>query len=971
MRTLMRWIYILAATVAVAAVLNFLLLPQIIVHVLKDQIEIKGSEALGLRISVEAIKMNALFPFFVRLQKVRAGDESLAFDIEEVSLKLFPRYENDRIIVGVDFLVREPQVVLQKRIEKKASSPGGGEKSTESVSTWNQTIFGVPLIVPLRVRVQGGQFKIFYDVLNYLELKSVDLNFLGASVLNHDDPLELDVTAGLKVQHSPYALELPLAVSSKTLLVSSGSVETTDMKISLGGVESFVRGKTSLDSMSHAWKLTLNVPALEKLPVPAQFLPTGVWSGGVQGAVDFRQVGGGDPEVRANFETKNLVGDVDFKTDDLRAKGRLRALLSWNLNYIKGEVSAPRVSVSVNSDDMALSKGSLFTKKPGQPLNFRLNGYVTKNVFVLNVLKATLDRIRLDAAGFVGMVQGKRSDLTLRIPKTSLRGLEKMFPPLAQQPAQGTLSLEARIAGDPFRGLEGMDIIAKPVRLSGFSTTLNYRDDKSKVYVIGPVRADVQAIVRSRGSKVENTTVQGGVDLSQLEVSYGKVFQKKMGSPLKLKVKIGNKGQNLTTSGSSLSIDKGALHVSGTLSGFADPRMRLQLSMKKLPIHQILKMTGHYEAYPMDGELGGEVSVRGQWQSAKGIEASPLVVSGELSSQIRHIKYKTEPPVKGQDTPDIEVPKLKEVPPVVPAWKIVESMNVGFKGTIGELSYEDLKMHGVSYKVRLQKGQLAATANVQKVFGGHLAVRSLKVPVLRSNPRVQVNALAKGVQLQSLLGFALPEYKKEAAGSISLQLDTSAEMPSSVRFVSSLKGLVSLTSPELTVRSLKLSEVINQSLRKIPKAKVSPVKVEGFVGSVALIAAFADGSVKLNKLDIQSIKKDQLQLKGQMDIEGGVNLRGAMSLAKPPMGGDIYLCNADKMGRFVVPIFVKGRWNQPSFSFASSTIEALVKKTLTCQVRREKKKVQQKLDKELEGARESLTKDLENQAKDKLKGLFK
>ncbi len=970
MRRLIRWTYILAAILALLAVLNFLLLPQIIVNVLKNQIEVEGSEVTGMKLSVEAVKMNALFPFYIRLQKVRAGGESLAFDVEEVSLRISPEYKKGQIVVAMDVVVRNPQVSLRiLKKEEEVSKKGRQENSSESVSTWNHKIFGIPVVVPLRMRWEGGGVKVFYDVLNSLELKSFNFNFFSHSVLDPTQPLQVDIESVLKVQKDPYRFQLPLSIRSRSLRASPEFLEAEDLKVFLGGVESTVRGKTLFAHGSHAWKLILHIPALEKLPVPADFLPPGVWAGGVQGEVDFRQASGGAPEIRTHFQTKNLTGDVEFQREDLSVKGRLKALLAWKLNFIQGEISAPHVSISVSSDDMAISKGKIFKKKPGQALNFQLDGYITKNVLVLNVMKATVDRIRLDAAGFIGLVKDKRSDLTLRIPKTSLEGLEKMFPPLAQQPARGTLSLEARLKGNPFQGVEGVHIMVNPVKLRGFSTSLNFRDDEKKIYIIGPIIADLQARIRSQGTQVGNTTVQGGVDLSQLEISYGHVFQKKMGSPLKLQVRVGNKGQSLSTSGSSLSIDKGILSVSGTVSGFSDPRMRLQLSMSHLPLHQISKMTGFYKG--LSGELGGKLFVSGQWVSSKGIEESPLLLNGQLNSSIKHLAIKTQSLVKSQETPDIEVPKLKEVPPLAPSWYVTKNMDVSIKGTIRELDYNDLKVHGISYKARLQKGDLSVATNIQRLFGGKVAVRNFKAPLLRPNPRITLNASMSHILLQNLLEFAMPEYAQEATGFVNLQVDASTEMPSSVRFLSGLKGLVSLDSPNLSVRSLKLNTLINQSLSKIPKVKIKPVKTEGFRGSVSLISAFSNAAVQLNKLDILSVKKDQLNLKGQMDLQGGVHLRGTMSLATPPMGGDIYLCNADKRGRFVVPVNIKGRWNQPNFSFASSTVEALVRKTLTCQARKEKKKFEEKIDRELEDARKKVTKDLEKQAKDKLKGLFK
>ena len=96
-----------------------------------------------------------------------------------------------------------------------------------------------------------------------------------------------------------------------------------------------------------------------------------------------------------------------------------------------------------------------------------------------------------------------------------------------------------------------------------------------------------------------------------------------------------------------------------------------------------------------------------------------------------------------------------------------------------------------------------------------------------------------------------------------------------------------------------------------------------------------------------------------------------MSLAKPPLRGDIYLCNADNQGRFVLPVNIKGRWNSPSFGFASATIEALVKKTLQCEVKKQKQAVEKKINKELESTKKRLSKDLEKKAKDKFKNLFK
>lgn len=928
---------------------------------------------MGFEITVEKIQLAALVPFHLKMRGLRAENPQQTFYLSQLELVPQFSWKKDHLEVGLDLQITKPEALVKMSQEPRPQAappqPPAPASPPDIQLPWGLDSW---VKVNLAFLMREGRFGWDMTPQQKIQLRNVEISLKKSDLLNLELPLDLKFSSDLQISVPNTQLDWPLKVEARQLFAGPEKLNVQGAEILLGGLQMRLDGVSELFAGTHNWHLRLALDDLQSLKIPPSFLPPGAWQGGFWGEVRaIKQSADAGWEIFSDGKSKGLVGDISFTQDDLKVSGRLKPQIAWKIQLKGTEISAPELLLDLETENLVAEKAGLFKKEASQSFRARLSGYVTKNVLVIKQFETALAQLTVRAAGFLGLKQGLKVDLNFEIPQVALAGLEKNFPALSQQPMKGLVSLKAQVSGDHFKGIEGLNVTANPVVLKGFQTNFNHRDDVKKQYAIGPLTADLSALVKTQGPKLQHATIQGSVDLTKMELAFGETFQKKMNEVMRLSVRFGNSGENITTQGSTLQIGTGELGVAGSVAGFTDPKLNLNFKMSKLPIAQLLMMTGLYKDYPVDGLVSGQTSVQGQYKTALGVQGSDLRTKANLNLQLKSFQLKPPPQQSATPPPESDSSTSYTGDPILPNWLLFKNSQFEVVGQLGQLEYGDTKLSGLSWKLVFNKGQASATAVITKIFGGRLDVRRFQTAMLETNPKVSFLMEGKGLQIKPALGFVQPALQQDLDGEASFRFDMKGEWFQSPRFLQSLHGLYSLDFQKLQIQSLRLEEALNTSLAKLPQLNVSPVKTEPFAGALQAIGTVRSSTYQLNNLNLVSVKGDELQLDGSLNLAGQVDLKGRVSLMKPPLRGDLYTCNADDKGRFVLPVNVAGSWRNPSFAFASNTVEALLKNTLTCQVKKQKQKAEELIKKELNEAQDSLVEDLEKKATDKLKDLFK
>lgn len=969
-----RWIlttlYSLGILVSIGVVLNYLILPVLLIRLLKDQWLGPISAELQMKTSIQSAQMNAAFPFHIILKGVAAENAQERFEISQLDLSISPSFQSQKIKLHTKVVIQQPLVQLTDGNvvgSKKPQAPV--ESEGDLMQVLPQDFLGFPLHQSFQFEISDGEVTFQVDKsLDRYTLQDVQLQFHHSNLLNKNLFGTLKFNAKSDFEFQGIQLQMPMSLSSHQVQLNSHLVKVGEMSFSAAGIQTQINGYSEFSTGQHNWQLRLSVNELEKLPVPAQFLPQGQWQGGLWGQIHLTKNSNRPLKVISQFQSRNLKGILAINESEFRALGPLDGEIRWQVKYENSVLSAPEIELKLRADDLLLEKKNLLSKPAGAPMNLSVSGYISKNVFVMKDFLFRLAQVNLKSKGYIGLKESIESQFSLSIPRTGLRGLEKIFPILDQKmPVQGVLSAKAKVKGGLFSGIENLSFQVNPLRLQKFYTNFNLRDDVKKIYLIGPVRGDMAVSLNTRGKKIGKTTVRGNVDFTQVEAYYKGLFSKKMGVPLRLNLNIGNQGENLTTSGSTVYLGSGSLAVKGTLSGFNDPKLQMQWVPNKFPIGETLKLMGLYSRYSLDGTVSGSMGLTGQYFVEKGFPQSPLRAYGSLNIFLNKFEMeKTSLQKLAAGKPLAAEPSM----PILPKWPLFELSRLDLAGNLRHFQYKGLPIKGIKWKAKYTKGFVSATATLRSLFGGSAVLRRFKMPLLQKNPVVDGLLSFQEFNIKQILGFASPNYQKEAAGIFSGQVDMKTHLPKSQNFTAGLKGLVQLQTKNMYIRSLKLEEKVNQSLKKIPKLKVSKVKTGAFRGRANAVGRIEGAALKLSQFQLTSSKNDLFQLQGSVSLLGDLNLFGSMSLQKPPVRGDVYSCNQDSQGRFVLPIILKGKWNEPSFDFASNTLERLTKKTLKCQATRQKQMVRRKVKQQAEKKQKQLTDQIEQEADKVLKDLF-
>jgi hypothetical protein len=232
--------------------------------------------------------------------------------------------------------------------------------------------------------------------------------------------------------------------------------------------------------------------------------------------------------------------------------------------------------------------------------------------------------------------------------------------------------------------------------------------------------------------------------------------------------------------------------------------------------------------------------------------------------------------------------------------------------------------------------------------------------LLEPRPKITGAVKLHDVAIEEAMAYAKPHSKDFATGRLAGSNTFETYLPGDEMFLNSIVAKGDLTMQPVTLRTVRVGEMVNELGRQLPVLKFSPVKVEPMRGTIQMQYELHNKVVQFDAFDCQDVDGNQLKVTGKVGLP---NLQGDLSgeffWAEPQVKGCLLEGNSDAQGRMIIPVAIRGDLMHPGFSTLSDLVVKLGGRALEC----EKKKF-------LDRVKQGDTKQLGDALKKQLQGLF-
>ena len=392
------------------------------------------------------------------------------------------------------------------------------------------------------------------------------------------------------------------------------------------------------------------------------------------------------------------------------------------------------------------------------------------------------------------------------------------------------------------------------------------------------------------------------------------------------------------------------------------PRLDVETQAAPLALAGVRAAFPDFKDLVPNGEVRARVKLSGAVMPAKPWVQWPLDVTGEVSAKIPEYVIKTAGPggAGPAPTPTTAKPNAPAPAGFLPRGYLTEHVRVRVDGEVAKIGFDKLSIVGATARGEVNQGHFRGEGQVAQIFRGRAKVSQLDVPLLEPRPLVGGEATWNGIVIEEAIGFAKPAFKDFANGQTAGRARFKTHLPGELDFLTTLEATGEAAAEPVTLNSVKLGEIINQSIGQIPGVKMDKVKMSPLRGSVNLTFNVAKGVAELPSVVARDVDNSELKLKGRVklsDLNGDLN--GTFAWANSPVGGCMAEGNSDDKHRLLIPIVIRGDLMHPGVGLVGDTLKALGAKALEC----EGKKL-------IERAKKDGVEGLKQEAGKVLKGLF-
>lgn len=756
-------------------------------------------------------------------------------------------------------------------------------------------------------------------------------------------------------------LKIPVEIDGPNVTVTRDSVKAEELNTSVAGLKADLRGGSLFKDDRHRWKVVISAKDMSQLP-SFPLLPMATsWTGQVDFKAEALKDGPGKPwQVDAELEARKVSALIDLIYEQSKIKGRFSADLKAQVQYHGQEVVIPSFDGLIESLDFTASHPDWVEPGPVFPVRLEFKGRGDPKGVSFEILKFAFWKFKSSASGTVGLAAPFPANISLEVDPVSLEGLEDFVIPLKGSPVNGTLALRGKIQG-PLGEPERAHILLTDLKFKNFSAVANLSQEKFKLR--GPVSGSLEGSAEIQQNKILSAAFRGFLNLKRAGVAAANL-QKAEGREMALDFAVKNQGDLVVFEKFQLNSFVGRIGLTGTARNVFDPTVDLDATLGPLSLTELrIAMPPFHDTIP-PGEVSGRLKLKGKMETERPWHDWPLTVMGGVDvKQDRYTLTATAPPngAPAKSAPTVPGgPAGEKSEAFLPRGRLTSALDVTIKYLAGEIVKDDQSFKNVSASGRLAGGKFSGDVKIGGILEGSADLKNLSVPLLTPGPELQGFASWKNIDIEKALQFMKPEYKDFAKGRIQGTADFQTVMPSEPKFMEQLKVKGQATLMPVTFSTVKVGEVINDLIKKIPAAKIKPAKVEPLSGQLSLNYAMAAQVLQIENLKGQDADGSEITLRGKVMTESlRGDLIGEFRWAKPTVQGCLLQGNADASGRMIVPLALKGNLLKPEYAMLTDLAAQIGQKTLECEAK-----------KMIDKAKEDGGKKLEEEIKKKLKGIF-
>lgn len=893
-----------------------------------SQIEGKLSETLQAQVKLGQITIGYGWPL-----EVRFGPSQIVSPIQNLSWNLLLVQVN-RLIppfgvhIQADLLVAK---ILNSQTAAGVGGAGGGAGASPgdlNSIQWPNISLSLQLN---QCSLQAAQGKI----------RNLDLKFEQKLLMRSEASIELRAL----LESPDLPIPMPLEMRSSAVVITSSTVKTTAMQIALGGFRSEVRGASLFDEGRHRWAASISAPDLSKLPQAPIEIPAKNWRGSMQGKVEFLLDGPNKPlSIDGDMQIRNMSAVLDWQREETAVSGPFQMELSTKFRYASARAEITTLTGKLDLTAAKVTQQGILNKDAGVPfsLNWAINGdpgHITVSQFEVDLWK-----LAFRAKGAMQTKAPYPGQFDFVIPRMQLAGLEAVLLPLGKTPVQGSIELRGHVQG-PLGDMKQADLKIEAAQLSQVAASLDWKSVNSMVQ--GPIRLNLLGQANLIRGEVKAVSGVGQADLSALSLVAGPV-KKTAGQKLILNFNFKENADLVDVKKFEASGFFGSVQASGQIKSPFKPYLK-QLRLVFAPLDLVAvrgAMRENAEMIPA-GVMTGQVGLQGSFPPEKPWHDWPLLMRGEV--QIKIPEYKMTGTASDSSLPPAKVPNAatppSEAETLLPKGYLTSAFDLKFFAEIAKFQKDDLVLKGMKVSGTVRDGWLRGDVDISEIFMGNMNVHAVQIPLLTLRPVIQGQASWQNMDIQTAIQFAKPEFKDFATGKMQGQANFVSYMPSDPAFIPSLKSKGNITAQPANLSTVKIGDAINGLLKKVPMAKIPPVRLESLKGKMRLIYEMKNQTFMVQKFTADDAGGSTLELAGTVrmsTLEG--DLAGHFMWAKPPVKGCFFDSNADTDGRLTVPLSLKGYLMQPSFNLVSEALVKMGTKALACE---QKKALDEKFSKKL------------------------
>lgn len=899
--------------------------------VFHSTIEQKISEASGAKTHLGTITLAYSWPL-----KFHVGQSTIEHPLATVAWKSADIHIG-QITAPYNVFLRLDQ--LNVEMKPLPQTPGG----TQAPPPQNQ---GGGRPTPLKIAFELRDSRLSTP---WVEVSRLNVRFEQKLLMR--TPASLHGQAQVKAAMLPVAL--PLKFDTDSLTFSDEAVKTSDFKVSLGGLDAAVQGTTLLKEGRHRWLLDVSAKDLSQLPPPPAEFGAKNWKGAIQLHAEVSKEGEAKPwSAEGNVKAENVTASVQFKQEQISFNGPFVLNADGKFSYINEKPATPGLKASLDLSSAQVIYGEILSKAPGVAMRAHVQAVSDAEKVNLESLDLKLWNFNVSVKGNLSAKSPYEAGLEFGLKPVNLQGAEKLLLPLSKSPVQGEISASGKFNGaltDPMKAQIKFDNFT----MKKFMGQVDY-EKPGVVGIKGPVMADVQAQGEWANEKVKSAQGRGQVDLSQPSFVAGPL-RKEAKALLRASFNIRNQGTNILIDNLDLSTFVGNVAMKGRAEMAAVPALDMSVEAKPLNLSELRIAVPSFHDLIPKGIVNGKWRISGKPEFSKPWHEFPLTVSGNVAVRLPEYKM-VSPPTEPSGAAKNPPPKAESTS-FLPDGELTRGLKLGLQVDVDKFIKDALEAKAIHMDGQIAAGKLAGQVTVKEVFGGSVTVKNLSVPLLQKKPVIQGTATWLDLTIEDALGFVKPEYRKMAEGKTAGLAEFSTVMPSEDDFMKLLRVRGDAAAQPITMNSVKIGQMINDALGKIPGGKIKPVKVEPLRGQIK--AQFELNKSVLDLASFNGTDEDgsEIQMKGKVDVSTMKgDLAGTFFLSNPPITGCLLEGNSDNKGRMVIPLAVKGDLMSPSFSIVSDLIGKLGGKAIQC----ESKKLVEKLKTE---GKDKLEKDLKKTLK--------